>query len=292
MGEVFIDESSDRGSTPLISISSFLDLNVEKAIILFLFLHLRKEYFISMSNYTSADRLYEILDKLLAGGGGGNPRLALRSIFNFGDLTLAYKYLMKTIELSSTLKKMSEMLGGRIAETMETHFEKIQEALLSIDFNNSNQGFAMFSDILSNGNAMAGLKMFASYIADNNIEKDIQQEELEAILQEIDNLIQTIENSAIDARLRTSLIANLKSMEKSIQEYGFFGILAISDTIQKTTGQVVLESLQTEQTEESKSISRLILEKMRDFNTIISFGANSQALLPAIATVIPMLVNK
>jgi len=29
MGEVFIDESSDRGSTPLISISTILDLIIE-----------------------------------------------------------------------------------------------------------------------------------------------------------------------------------------------------------------------------------------------------------------------
>jgi len=248
-----------------------------------------------MSNYTSADRLYEILNRLLGAGPSGDAHAVFRSVFDLPDSEsreVIYKYLMKTIDLSSTLKKTSKTLGGRIAGRFEPHIEKIQEALLSIKLENTNSSLNLFWHKLSDRAAMEVLSIFAGYIADNNIEKDIKQEELEAIQQEIDNLIQTIENSAIDASLRTSLIANLKSMEKSIQEYGFFGILPVSDIIQKTTGQVVLESLQTEQTEESKGIIQSVLELMRNFNTIVSYGANSQVLLTGIATVIPMLSDK
>jgi len=200
---------------------------------------------------------------------------------------------MKTIELSSKLKNMSKMLGGRISEGFEPHIEEIQEALLNIRLDEStNSNLTVFHRILANKEAMAGLHMFASYIADHGIEKDIKQEELEQIQQEISNLIQTIENSMIDANLKRRLIASLDNLIQSIQEHEFFGILATHEIMQRTTGQIVLEPLQNELTEESKGIIRLFLEKMRDINTAIAFGKNLHEGLPTLIAVFTMLLDK
>jgi len=246
-----------------------------------------------MSNYTSADRLHEILSGLLRFV-NSHPVTAFRSIFSLDNnvsLEDIYKLHMKTVELSSNLRKMSKALGGRTAARFGPNIEKIQEALLSIDLERSN-GLDSFSKKLSNGAAMTGLNMFAGYIADHNIEREVKQEDLELIQQEINELICTIENSTIDADFKKSLIANLNSLILSIQEYNFFGSATISDIIQRTTGQTTLQLLQNEQTEETKSIIQLVFEKMRNFNTIISFTTTVNQAFPFIVgAILPALTG-
>ncbi|MCL2386998.1 MAG: hypothetical protein FWC89_05520 [Defluviitaleaceae bacterium] len=139
---------------------------------------------------------------------------------------------------------------------------------------------------------MAGLQMFASYIADNNIEKEIYQEDLDLIQSEVNELITTVADSMIDNKLKKSIIANLNNISILIHEYYFFGSATVNNAIQKTLGQTVLQFSQIEQTEENKNIFMQFLEKMRNINTVISFTSNVQQVHNIVATAMPVLLDK
>jgi len=106
---------------------------------------------VSTSNYTSADRLYKILNAILESNEQYGGRVFM-SFFKFNENKpeTVYKFYRKTIELASSLGKINSEIGGRTAETFEPHIEKILEALLSINIeSHTNDGFNSFHQKLS-----------------------------------------------------------------------------------------------------------------------------------------------
>jgi len=244
---------------------------------------------------TSADRLYKILKSLLDENSNANTTTsayALRNAFGIQgniDRQRLMKYYNSTIKLVQNLKNICESIGGRMAKEFVLNLDIIEEALLSIGYSSSHKDLSTFASLLNSGIAMAGLKNIAAYIDDNDLEKDVEDKELEQIQCELESLISTIENATIDAGFQRMLISNLRDLTRDIQEYKLFGTANISHMLQKTAGQALLHSQRIEPSQENIGIFNQVLSKMRDFNTIISFSTTWFHAIPVIASATTVL---
>jgi len=241
----------------------------------------------STSSYTSADKLHEILTTLMYPSDAAdlfNHQLCDRFARFFGcsssDHRTISNYYAKTLELASSVKLISKSIGGRTAVGYEANIDEIIDALLSIGAYNHISGLDDYNERLKNGIALAGLKKLADYIADHNIEIDVDGEEITLIQEQLMKLISDVKNSSIDVSLKKKLLVNLNNVYSSVQEYNYFGITAINDAVEKTTGQLMLDVQRVEQTEENITMARQVLEKMRDFNTVCTFTATLLHALP------------
>jgi len=194
------------------------------------------------------------------------------------------KYYNSTSMLIQRLIETCESsIGGRMATRFVANLETINEAFLSIGFNSERGDLSTFASMLNNEIAMNGLENLAAYIADNDLEKEIDEDALEQIKDDIHELISKIEEASIDVGFQKALIVNLISLRRDIQEYKLLGTANINHTLQKTVGNTVLYSLHVEQTTENIDMRDRILNKMRDFNTIFSFTSTLYQVAPAIA---------
>jgi len=252
----------------------------------------------STSNCTSADRLHDILLLLIyppSNTSTPNRVTASNQIANFfgcasSDNKAISHYYSKIHELACNLKKISSSVGGRTASGFEANMDDIIHALHSIGIY-SPIGLDEYNELLNNEIALAGLKKLADYIADNNLEKDIDDNELTQIKEQLQNLVTTVANSAIDANLKKRLLTNLNSLNSSIQDHIFFGTSAINNNLEKITGQLILDAQWVEHTEENTSILRQVFDKMRDFNTVFSFATTLRYNLPVITYGVVQLFN-
>jgi len=218
------------------------------------------------------------------------PASAFREVFtNPGaNLNEVYIYYRKTIELAQGIKNMCNTFGGRTAIGFKDTMDKIQEALLSLEIERTD-GFIAFRKKLSDKSAMSGLKSIADYIADQNIEIEIQQKSLDKILQDTNDLIIYVNGLTIDIALAKSIIANLNNIIFSVNEYSMFGSANIKHSISSTAGHVFIKTVHQQPTEESLTLMQHVLSKMRDFNTIVSFTTTMAPTLPIIFEAVKLL---
>jgi len=217
---------------------------------------------------------------------------ALAKAYNFDDLSndkQILKHHASAIKLIQNLKELCETFGGRMAQGYISNLDIILESMLCIGYSSNPTSLDLFANKLNSGAAITSLESLAAYIADHNLEKELNDEELAQILDEVDGLLSTIENASIDIEFKKMLIANLKEMVFAVRDYRLFGVSQISNMMQKTTGQTILHAQRLEYTEENKNIFDLMLSKMRDFNTIISFTSTLHHAVPLIASTVMSL---
>ena len=242
----------------------------------------------STSKYTSADRLYKILESLLesriAGNFSSTALARALNVSNTKDEKLILKRLSDAVMLAHRLKELCGKVGGRMGEGFILSLDTIIGAMLCIGYNQNQNGLDTFAAHLWDRAAMADLANLAAYISDHNLEKELKEEDLASIKDGIAELIEIIENATIDADFKKELVANLKNLVIAIQEYEIFGSAQINSLIQKSVGQTVLSSQRLERTEENINLVNHVLSKMRDFNTIISFSTTVHHAVPLIAS--------
>jgi len=143
---------------------------------------------LSTSNCTSADRLHEILLTLIYQPSNNSTRNRVTASIQIADFfscelndnKAISHYYSKILDLANNLKKISSSIGGRTTSGFEANMDDIINALHSIGIY-SGIGLDEYNELLNNGIALAGLKKLADYIADNNLEKDIDDNELTQI---------------------------------------------------------------------------------------------------------------
>jgi hypothetical protein len=171
-----------------------------------------------------AARLHALLHKAKQGGEQyrGKPSTESWSILlnvPNNNQALMLKRLGGVMELPSVIKGRIENLADVDHDLYMRWLPKIEEAFRA---NHLAGGFHMFIDKIDD-TTLLGIEHCAAILSSRDSDPEIKSEELEALRQQVDNLLGETRDAEIDSDIKKFILKHLFAIRNAIDEYEVFG---------------------------------------------------------------------
>lgn len=112
----------------------------------------------------------------------------------------------------------------------------------------------------------------------DNIEREeaIPEEKLKEFEIRIDELIEEIRTTELEAEFSHFLVSHLHRIRTSIQNYRFFGSIGVKSSLSTVIGEIILDPRDAEKDETKKGLMRKTIDMMKDINSLLVFYRNGK----------------
>lgn len=124
-----------------------------------------------------------------------------------------------------------------------------------------------------------------------HLEPKIEEEEIKALIDDINNLYEEVKASAINQQLRVLILEQLEHMRRAIHEYHIRGAERLREEMTIIVGTYILNKDLVEE-ESSKEEVNKFKNILSRFASVVAFASHATRLIEAASTYLPKLLHK
>lgn len=237
---------------------------------------------------TSAGRLYNLLsDAKNVPGKNITIKQVWSSVFNTNDdLSLLFYHLRELQILVESIKSDAILFSGERKNNYLQYYNVIERL---VNVTNFDLPWIDFKNGL-NDSVMSRLTFMHYLFVDNKKENLIDSKEINAILDEINNLIGVISNSnEVDNDLRVFCIELLEQMRMKLLYYNIYGAKVIEDLLVHSYGKLCLNSSVYEQ--RNNKIVKSVFDVVTKLNSLYTFTKNVCEVCGGVAPMLQLIAG-
>jgi hypothetical protein len=239
-----------------------------------------------MEQNNAARRLCNILESTVANG--NNDQLiyqALAGALGIGNPDANKHLFTEFFILLAEVERIVKQL--KRVKNLEKYIHAIEE-IQSIFFTYGIfQGkWSLVSSTIQNRNLILILDSCANFIAQEQIDPSLSEEQLQEYLQQCEGLLQALMESDLTEDIKTFLIVRLEEICTAIRHYALGGPERLRTVVEANIGGMILRSAGLNPQEKEKPILRNIFSWLLNLGGLLDLAANTQGyLLPKVVEI-------
>lgn len=225
-----------------------------------------------------AGRLYNLVVEIKQKQ-GNNPYTVFAEVFKIdpNDKASILQIYAELFNMATEGKKKIQQININKHDKYLKSLDNVIEGLSKIDLNDSLRGMMHFKNYFNN-DVLIPLEYCAEFLSNYSIEKIVNDEEINFLLEEIDELIKQIFEMEIEKDLKNICIYSLENIRESIINYKLFGNDGLIKNMESSLGSLMLNKYKAK-SDSDKNLFNKIYNVINKINMILTSGNKSIDLI-------------
>jgi hypothetical protein len=244
-----------------------------------------------MEQNNSARRLYNILDRALVTG--KNDQIVYQAIAEALGIKNPDSNKHLFTELFVLLAEVERIVKQlKRVKNLDRYIDAVKEIQsIFLAYGMFQARWESVSSNLQGRNLLLILDSCANFIAQEQIDPLLSEEQLQEYLQECEYLLQEVMESDLPEDIKTFLIVRLEEICTAIRHYSLGGLERLRTVVEANIGGMLLRSVEISPQEKEKPIFKKIFGWLLTLGGVLDLASNTQGyLLPKVAEIVKFLL--